>query len=104
MINESRLDNKLPKISNTAYNLFTSNLNQEKAQGTLTIIKKDIHTILEEKIINKNITITKIIIEKSLHLIIINVYIPPNGNEHRNKTISDLETYLDTIHKLINNP
>ena len=47
---------------------------------------------------NKNITITKIIKEKSKHLIIINLYIPPNKCENREKTIEDIDTYLETIY------
>lgn len=50
---------------------------------------------------NKNITIIKIILEKSIHLIIINIYIPPKGNEDRNKTVTDLEIYLETLYRLI---
>jgi hypothetical protein len=49
---------------------------------------------------NKNITITKIIKEKSKHLIIINLYIPPNKCENREKTIEDIDTYLETIYKV----
>lgn len=49
---------------------------------------------------NKNITITKIIKEKSKHLIIINLYIPPNKCENREKTIGDIDTYLETIYKV----
>ena len=49
MLNESRLNNKIPKLSNKKYIVYTSNTDQNGVgvQGTLTIVNSELLVIQE---------------------------------------------------------
>lgn len=101
MVSESRLSD-LIKLQNQHYQIIAQEHKQQRVQGTILVVKSEYKTFRVDigTACDKNITIVKVLCDRSRHLILMSVYVPPVASaveDSRRKTVLNLSATLNYL-------